>query len=55
MVRVRSNNKKTDSASSAALIEIARLLARQAAHEWSAQQPDINDTAPPHHRSGERS
>ena len=48
---VRSNKIKADSASSTALIDLARLLARQAAREWLARQPDmpdINDAAMSH-------
>jgi len=35
MARVRSKTRKNGSPVSAALIEIARLLARQAAREWA--------------------
>ena len=35
MARVRSKTRKTASPASAALIEIARLLARQAARDWA--------------------
>jgi len=41
-IRARPNQPTAD----LALLEIARLLARQAAREWSEPQPDINDAAP---------
>jgi hypothetical protein len=37
----------TISPTSAALIEIVRLLARQSAQEWIAAPPDDDDAAPP--------
>jgi len=46
MVRVRSDNEKTASAP-AALTEIARLLARQAARELSEQRPEDNQPIKP--------
>ena len=49
MARVRSNTEKADSVPSAALIEIARLLARQAAREWAEQQPEAISRKPPRH------
>jgi hypothetical protein len=47
MACVRSNNKKPDSAPSAALIEIARLLARQVARELAERPPEGNQPAKP--------
>ena len=38
-----------------ALVEIARLLARQAAREWSERQPEGGHGAPPHFPSEKRS
>jgi hypothetical protein len=55
MARVLSNSGKTDSAPSAPLIEIARLLARQAAREWSAREATINEAVPDHLRPEKRS
>jgi hypothetical protein len=55
MAPVPSNIKKADSVTSAALIEIARLLARQAARECSERHLEIDDDAPPHPRSEKRS
>ena len=45
MVSVRTNKTKVDSSAPAALIEIVRLLARQAAREWAVSEPEA-DRAP---------
>jgi len=47
MARTRSNNEKIVSGPLAALTEIARLLARQAASELAEQPPEGNQPTKP--------
>ena len=55
MVSLRPNTRKTVPPVSAVLIDLVRLLARQAAREWSARPREIDDLAPPRSRSEKRS
>jgi hypothetical protein len=55
MAHVRSNIEKTDSPASTALINLVRLLARQAARELTERQPEIDEAAPSRPGSKKRS
>lgn len=50
MDSLRPNTSKTAQPVSAVLIDLVRLLARQAALEWSARPRDLDDPAPPRPR-----
>jgi hypothetical protein len=51
MALVRSKTEKTDSPASTALTDLVRLLARQAAREWTERKPENDEAAPSHPRS----
>jgi hypothetical protein len=54
MATLRANIENTASPASVALIGIVRLLARQAAREWTERLPDADHPARPSPRSEKR-
>jgi hypothetical protein len=55
MAPLRPNTRKTIKPVSTVLIDLVRLLARQAARELTERQPEIDDAAPPDPRSEKQS
>jgi hypothetical protein len=48
MDHARSNSHQENGSTAAVLIRLVRLLARQAAREWTERQPENDEAAPPH-------